>query len=398
MIGEHLARRGHEVRVLTTEADDLEAFWHRGRRTFPLGAHRHGGVEIERFSLTRLPRQQRVLRLLAGLPLGWRWRLATNFPTPLSWDMWRAAAAGAEGADIIHAGPVPYDFILLCALRAAEAQGVPLVVTPFLHLGLEGPDGRAYRREAQAQLLRKARLVCVQTGIEREYLEGRGVSPDRIRQIGVGVDIEAVAGGRGDRFRRKHGLGREFVVLFLGSKSVAKGVGQVAQAAAQLREEGLAVRAVLAGYETEEYRHLRAAWGGAERAAVLDLQAIPEADKRDALDACDVLALPSRSESFGMVFLEAWAYGKPVIGARAGAIPYVVDDGSDGLLVPHGDARALAEALRRLHDNAEQARALGQAGRRKVHERFTRQHCATCFEDAVKEVLAAESGRPDPRQ
>jgi len=93
---------------------------------------------------------------------------------------------------------------------------------------------------------------------------------------------------------------------------------------------------------------------------------ISEEDKRDLLAACDVLVLPSRTDSFGIVFLEAWLYGKPVIGARAGGIPCVINDGEDGLLVPFGDTAALAKGIGLLLADRTLAARLGENGRRKT--------------------------------
>ncbi|QYM80503.1 glycosyltransferase family 4 protein [Horticoccus luteus] len=70
---------------------------------------------------------------------------------------------------------------------------------------------------------------------------------------------------------------------------------------------------------------------------------LPDAELRDELCACTVFALPSRKEGFGIVFLEAFAHGKPCIGARAGGIPEVIDEHT-GILVEYGDEIGLADA------------------------------------------------------
>ena len=98
---------------------------------------------------------------------------------------------------------------------------------------------------------------------------------------------------------------------------------------------------------------------------------LSEREKWDAVDAADVVALPSRTESFGIVFLEAWARSKPVIGARAGAVPEVIDDGTDGLLVEFGDVDGLAKALAKLLDNPALAIEMGRLGLKKVHQMYT---------------------------
>jgi len=82
------------------------------------------------------------------------------------------------------------------------------------------------------------------------------------------------------------------------------------------------------------------------------------------------LLLPSRSDSFGIVLLEAWAHGRPVVAARAGGIPGVVDDGVNGLLVPFGDVAALETATERLLSDGNYAGQLGENGRRKVGQEY----------------------------
>jgi glycosyltransferase involved in cell wall biosynthesis len=71
------------------------------------------------------------------------------------------------------------------------------------------------------------------------------------------------------------------------------------------------------------------------------------------------------------VFLEAWYYGKPVVGASAGGIPGLVRDGVDGLLVPFGDVKELALAIQKILLDADYAKELGSAGHDRVLAEFT---------------------------
>jgi glycosyltransferase involved in cell wall biosynthesis len=109
----------------------------------------------------------------------------------------------------------------------------------------------------------------------------------------------------------------------------------------------------------------------------------------DILAATDVLALPSRTDSFGIVFLDAWANGVPVIGANAGGIPGVVTDGVDGLLVPFGDVPALATFLRRLLDDRSLRHRMGEAGRAKVLEHYTWDRIVAAVHDLYARLLAS---------
>jgi glycosyltransferase involved in cell wall biosynthesis len=88
------------------------------------------------------------------------------------------------------------------------------------------------------------------------------------------------------------------------------------------------------------------------------------------LAAADVLVLPSSIEGLPLVVLEAMAAGVPVVATSVGGTPEAVVDGETGLLVPPGDVHALARALGELLGDPEQARRLGEAGRRRAREHF----------------------------
>lgn len=93
---------------------------------------------------------------------------------------------------------------------------------------------------------------------------------------------------------------------------------------------------------------------------------------RAAYRACDLFVAPSRYESFGLIYVEAMAWAKPVVGCLAGGIPSVVSHDSTGLLVPPGDSAALAAAILRLaRDPALRAR-FGAAARADAEARFSR--------------------------
>ena len=93
---------------------------------------------------------------------------------------------------------------------------------------------------------------------------------------------------------------------------------------------------------------------------------VSEEEKRDLLDAGDVFVMPSRTDSFGIVYLEAWLYKNPVIGALAGGVPEIIHDSEDGYLVPFGDVDRLAEAIGTLLSDRTQAQQFGARGYQKA--------------------------------
>jgi glycosyltransferase involved in cell wall biosynthesis len=89
-----------------------------------------------------------------------------------------------------------------------------------------------------------------------------------------------------------------------------------------------------------------------------------------------VFALPARFEPYGLVLLEAMSQGVPCVGTRVGAIPEIVSDGETGLLVPAGDAQALADALLEYLADPERAQAAGEAALADVQGRLSWEHVA----------------------
>jgi glycosyltransferase involved in cell wall biosynthesis len=100
-----------------------------------------------------------------------------------------------------------------------------------------------------------------------------------------------------------------------------------------------------------------------------------------------VVHASTTGEPFGQVIIEAMAEQKPVVATNGGGVPEIVQDGITGLLVPMGDAPALADALRYLLDHPEIAAQMGREGRKRVLAQFTIQRTARMVESVYRELL-----------
>ena len=367
-----LAAAGDEVTVFTTNALDLEAFWSRRGRCLPADVTHEEGVEVRRYPLWHLPGQRWLLKALSYLPLR-TWRLLCMGHNPVVPGMWRAAGARAAAFDIVHATAFPYGWPLVCGLRLARRLGLPYVLTPFVHTG--DPDDphdrirRAYTKPALLSLAHAAVRVLVQTEVERDALRAAGVADDKLVVQGMGVERESCTGGERDRTRARWGVGPgEVVVGHLANNSWEKGSIDLLQAASRARTGGARFRLVLAGPEMPNFRRFWLSYPDAAR--VQRLGVLGDQQKRDFFAALDVFALPSRSDSFGIVLLEAWANGAANVGYRAGGVAGVIHHEQDGLLVPCGDIDGLADALTRLVDDGALRRKFGAAGRERTLREF----------------------------
>lgn len=396
-----LAAAGHEVTVLTTDALDLETFWNPQRRHIPLQTEVHRGVRILRFPLRYLPwpglSYPGMRRLL--------WLLSKARPAPVSalhglaryapWcpGLWRWLATTDEHFDLIAGMNIVFEPFMAAGLDFARRRGIPFVCFPLTHLGAgpqpgHDPPSRFYTMRHQVDLVRRSDAVAAQTPTEQAFYRDRGVSAARIRVIGAGVNPEEVAGGDGDRFRQQHGLAGP-IVTFLSAMAYDKGAVTTVEAVRRLWAGGRDLHLVLAGSLMTPFRHYLERLPASDQARLLVLPGIAEEEKRDLLAACDLLAMPSRVDSFGIVYLEAWLYCKPVIGAQAWGIGDLISDGEDGLLVPFGDEQALAGAIAHLLDHPDQAQRMGERGEAKVYRSHTWAHKFALVEALYRELACA---------
>jgi glycosyltransferase involved in cell wall biosynthesis len=371
-LSRYLADAGDEVSVFTTAAVDLEGMWTTRGRCLRPGIVREAGVEVRRYGVCRFAGMNRVLRGLHLIPHRF-WQCLTISSNPLAYGMWRDAGRVDQAFDLVHATAFPYGWLIACGLRLARRLRVPFVVTPFLHLGdpanPRDHTRRVYLQPALQAMLRAADRIFVQTEVERAALLERGFSEEKLVLQGMGVELADCTGGDRQRARTAWGIGPDEIVIgHLANNSREKGSVDLLRAAERVWRRGCRFRLVLAGPEMPNFkyfwRHYRAADG------VVRLGRLNEEEKRDFFAGLDVFALPSRSDSFGLVLLEAWANGVPNIGYRAGGVAGVIRDGTDGLLVPCGNVRALAAAIVRLVEDGELRRRFGAVGRERALKEF----------------------------
>ena len=281
--------------------------------------------------------------------------LARTYQLGSAWRLTRLLRR--ERIDILHTHGLAASNIL--SRIAARAAHVPV----FSHLHIENYFRPTTRRlvaaldNASARLT--ARLVAVSEDTKRAY-ERQGYPRNRIEVVYNGVELPP------------NGVAPENDPPLIGEIArlcEIKGQRELIQALAELPN----VRLVLAGRDLEqggafqsELEREADRLGVRDRVEIGFREEVPEL-----LDQLDVVALPSWTEGLPLTLLDAMAHARPVVATPVGGTAEVVEDGETGLLVPPRDPAALAAALRRLLADRELARRLGEAGRRRVAERFT---------------------------
>ncbi len=371
-VSEELVQQyGHAITVLTSTARNLEHFWDAHEPGLPTGKEMINGVDVQRLAVfNRLGPLWRILAGVAyrlGLP-GNDWlRTAQQGP----WLRGLADAIRTSQPDVILAATFPLHHMYQTA-RIARQLGKPLVLLGALHLA----DAWGYDRPMIYRAIRAADGYIALSQHERDVLvEQHRVRPERIQVIGGGIDLSTFAQASATLARQKFGLGDAPdapMVLSIGKHTERKRFDLLIQAMSTVWRTLPTAHLVIAGAKTAYTTQLEYQIAQLPHASQIHLLSDVETDdKVNLLAACDVFALASGDESFGIVFVEAWACGKPVVGANRGAIPSIIHNEVDGLVFDYPNPQNLAEKLLYLLNNPQLAHSLGQSGHAKTRQQYT---------------------------
>jgi glycosyltransferase involved in cell wall biosynthesis len=257
------------------------------------------------------------------------------------------------------------------AIPAARLARVDAVIASIRDMGIYLTP-----RQLQVQRLacRLADVVLVNAEAIRRWLIADGYPAERIRVIGNGIDLAPFeAPHTPGTLHHEIGLPADTPLVFVVSRLVPrKGLEQFLEAAAIDAPRHPGAHWVMAGVAEQpdyavELERLAARLGLGRRIHFLG----PRNDVPALLADAAVAVLPSLSEGLSNVLLESMASGAPTVATRVGGAPEVVEDGVNGLLVPPGDAAALARAVGRLLDDRALAVRVGAAARTLVRARFS---------------------------
>ncbi len=382
-LSEKLVERGHQVDVFTSRSLNYRTW-----KTELPSREVKKGVEIYRFRSIR--RTDFVWRVL-NWSLGKYWRNRSRWYEPfilfgggpLCPGMFAAMVSRLPRYDLVHLNCLVYSHVYY-GYVAARWRRVPVVVTPHAHPEQEVTYNLGY----QLDVLRGSNHVLTGTDGERRFLLGLGLNPWRVTTVGHGLNTKSYPLKNQKVCRQRLGLPDEaFVTLFLGRQVEYKGLKMALEAHMAVRRCHPRAHFLVVGPQTDFSRKLFASQETLP--GVMNLGLVSDDVRIDALNACDCLVLPSAGEAFGIVFLEAWIMGKPVIGPSTVAVSSVIRDGQDGWLVPLDDTEAMAEALGRWLTSPSLARQMGENGRQRVLERFTQARVAEVVEGAYLRTLRA---------
>ena len=239
---------------------------------------------------------------------------------------------------------------------------------------------RGYRALRRSVLDRADQLIPV-SRYTADLLARAGAPRTKIAVVHNGVDADRFFPADGDAWRHRVGLGPGPLLLTASRLVPRKGIDTVLRALPRIAADVPDVVYAVVGTGPDRRRLERIANDEAVTGRVRFLGHVDDADLCACLSAPDVFVMPARSdppdvEGFGIVFLEAGACGRPVVGAAAGGVPDAIVPGVTGELVPPDDPAALAAVLVYLLRDPEYADRLGEGGRRRATTELTWDHAA----------------------
>jgi glycosyltransferase involved in cell wall biosynthesis len=344
---DYLSQR-HEVEVYASNALKLDYFWDEKSEAV-------SNADGKNYKIKRYPILQpsKVPESLYEFPF------SIGSPGPFCPEMWHDLLNLEKKPDLIIATAFPYNHIIPAVL-ASKKYEIPLIIIPHLHL--EFPE--LYLTGLRLSLLHEADIIVVNTETEKNTLLKYDISEKKIRIIPPAIAIQQVA--ELPNLRKKLNISQNsLIVLSAGTKSQAKGTLNLIEAMKKLWVGKFDADLVLIGQSMNDFKEYLKKQDQRYLSHVHDLGVVSDQEKWNMFSMCDVFALPSKSESFGISYLEAWLNKKPVIGCDISTTKDLISDGDNGLLVEFGDIDKLSNAIQKLKD-PKLRRVIGENGYNKL--------------------------------
>jgi len=270
-----------------------------------------------------------------------------------------------KNADVAHSFSTGYLGVL--ATRICVHDSIPLIHSPPVHFDKWGDTPLLLKSYARADA-----IMCLSNAFKNEFLKRMPGAPCEI--IVNPAPVKDQAGRTAPRPHEKVPF-----VLFLGRREEHKGAAMLAAAFTKINTKA---RLVFAGPGPSL---------NAPNESIEDKGEVDERTKRRLLESCDVLCVPSRDESFGIVYVEAMMHGKPVIALKMAPINEIVIHNQTGLLVPGGREDLLTKALEELLSNKQLREKFGANGRKRYEEVFEEKIVMKRTRDLYDKILSGDT-------
>lgn len=363
-------RFGFDVQVFTTDSyfgPDRNIY-----KKIQLAEENINGVKVKRFPFRRWHRKPfRLLQILHIRLLGNHSQfLANRLSGP--WSPVLEKEMANTDADMIIGSSSGYMYMRY-PLKNDKKKLKPFIFQGAKHFN-EKSSAPPFN-DAVLAAIKKSSCYLSNTVYEKKRLVEMGVDPHKIEVLGSAVEPKQFNALDHFKFRRNKQIpSNDFLIGCVGRIHQKKDIDVLIKAIPAICKSFPDTKLVIAGYENGYANELKQMVNGMENEVQTKIHFELNPDESAIIDiyhAIDLLVLPSISESFGMVFLEAWACKKPVIGANIGAIASVISNGKDGLLFEPGNGQSLKDRIIELIEDPVKREKMGECGFEKLMQHYT---------------------------
>lgn len=313
-----------------------------------------------------------------------------------------------KDSNIIHCIHNGASFYAYTALGCARKLKIPFVFTPLLQPYQAWKDSsmsemkgrikwndfinldatsfircltpRGYHDRFWFEVIKASDALITMTEFEKEFFIKKGINEIKINEVGIGPVISSEHNGI--NFRKKYNLNNNKMVLFLGRKHECKGFEEVLKSAPLVWQRYPQTYFFFIGPKEgnsvdifKNYKDKR----------IVEVDRVNLNEKTSALEACDILCMPSFYEAMGGVFLEAWMFEKPVIAGNIPPLRELTGEGKGGFLVDL-DPPDIAQKIIKLLEDKDLCKKMGAWGKKKVLSKYLWEIIVEKIEKIYKET------------
>ena len=262
----------------------------------------------------------------------------------------------------------------------------------IIYHGSELTKGEAISKKTRLKhrigIMRASKIIA-NSNFTKELLIKKGVKKEKITVINPAIPESFLYEKSNlESLKSQLNLKNEKIILSLARNDIQKGIPQVLKALPNVIKEENNLKYIIAGTgDADEVVKKLIKELYLENYVIFLNRTISENEKMPLIDISDIVVLPAKDEGFGIIYLEANARGKPVIGANSGGAREAILNNYSGLLVEPDDVNSLAKAIIQLLKNKELALKLGEQGKLRVEKQFLWKQRAELFYQMIKEDL-----------
>lgn len=296
-----------------------------------------------------------------ALPIGIR-KLRYGFDSPALIKYLKTS-----DADVVMGTTSINNFVEYPLWRFKTKTPKPFVLYGAIHIHNDGDIG-----ETELEKIKACDCYIANTQYEKDQLINSGIDGNKIKVIGTGIDTRFFLSDEKklSEFKSDNAIAESDIVIgYVGSIKSGKGVNILIEAFIQLYKLNKNLKLLICGTFTS-YAHELKNLANVKKLPIIIIDNFSESRKGIYFNAIDIFVLPSASESFGVVFLEAWACKKPVVGSSIGAVKSLIEEDVDGLIFEKKSVESLYQKLFQLVNDKALRNRLGENGYTKAKQKY----------------------------